>query len=126
MCRKTFDHGFTLIEVLVALAILAVALGASVRAASIATDGAIEVKERILATWVAQNRIAEYSVGAVPAVGSNRQTVEQGGMKFNFQETVAPTTLFRDYVRIEIRVFTERRPEYAIAKIVTYANKTTP
>ena len=109
---------------MVALTILAVALGASVRAASIATDGAIEVKERILATWVAQNRIAEYAVGAVPAVGTHRQSTEQGGVKFNWQEVVAPTTLFRDYVRIEIRVFTERRPDYAVAKIVTYANKT--
>mgnify|MGYP000904163304 CR=1 FL=1 len=117
--RRTL--GFTLIEVLVALTILAVALAATVRASSIATDGAIEVRERILATWVAQNKIAEYAVGAVPAPGTRKESVEQGGLKFPSVETAAPTTVFRDYLRIEVRVFTERRPDYALARIVTYA-----
>ena len=115
--------GFTLVEVLVALTILAIALTATMRAASIATDGAIEVRERILATWVAQNRMAEYAVGAVPSVGTHNETVEQGGVKFAWQESVANTTMFRDYVRIEIKVFSERRPDYALARIVTYAAK---
>ena len=53
--------GFTLIEVLVALAILAVALAAAVRASSTAADGALELKERLLATWIAQDRLAEYA-----------------------------------------------------------------
>ena len=51
--------GFTLIEILVAVAILAVALAATTRAASLATDGTLETRQRLLATWAAQNRVAE-------------------------------------------------------------------
>jgi len=75
---KTF--GFTLIEVLIALAILAIALTAAVRAASVATDSANETKLRTLATWIAQNRIALVSTSAVfPAVGEStgRETISQ-------------------------------------------------
>jgi general secretion pathway protein I len=40
--------GFTLIEVLIALAILAIALTAAMRAASVATDSANETKLRTM------------------------------------------------------------------------------
>jgi general secretion pathway protein I len=65
--------GFTLIEILVAVAILAVALAATTRAASIATDGAMETRERLLATWAAENRLAELRARKVfPAAATTR------------------------------------------------------
>jgi general secretion pathway protein I len=45
--------------VLVAVAILAVALAATSRAASVATDGALETRQRLLATWAGDNRAAQ-------------------------------------------------------------------
>ena len=51
-------RGFTLVEILVALAIIAVALGAGLRALSQSIDSAGALKQRTLALWVAQNRIA--------------------------------------------------------------------
>ena len=49
-------RGFTLVEVLVALAILAVALAAASRASAMMADSSSELRERLLAGWVAQNR----------------------------------------------------------------------
>ena len=43
---KLDQRGFTLVEVLIALAILAIALSAAVRAASVAIDSAQETKLR--------------------------------------------------------------------------------
>ena len=51
-------RGFTLVEILVALAVVAVALAAGMRALAQSADGAGTLKARTLAMWVAQNRIA--------------------------------------------------------------------
>ena len=56
--KRTRAPGFTLIEVLVALAIVAVALSAGMRALAQGADGASSLKARTLALWVAENRLA--------------------------------------------------------------------
>jgi general secretion pathway protein I len=114
------SRGFTLIEVLIALVILAVALAAAVRAAGLATDGALETKERLLALWVAQNRLAGYSAGlAFPGTGERSGDEAQFDLSFTWRETVSETAnpFFR---RVEIKVYGARRPDYAIAKLVSH------
>ena len=116
-------RGFTLVEVLVSLAILAVALGAVVRSASIADDGTLELKERLLATWIAQNRIAEYSARTLwPDVGTRAGNAEQGGVAFAWRESVTatPNPLFR---RVEVQVYGPRTPERAVATLVGFSAK---
>jgi general secretion pathway protein I len=118
-------RGFTLIEVLVALVILAVALTAAARASSIATDGAIEVKERILATWIAQNRLAEYQArGGFPEVGDRSGESDQAGVRFRWTETVqgTPNPFFR---RVEVKVYSPRTAnDYVVARVIGYVTRT--
>jgi general secretion pathway protein I len=112
--------GFTLIEVLIALAILALALAAAVRASGIATDGAIETRERLLALWVAQNHIAAYSAGQpFPAIGERSGEEFQYDTTFTWRETVSgtPNPYFR---RVEVKVYGPRRPDYALAQLVSH------
>ena len=86
------NSGFTLVEILVAIAILAIALAATTRAANLATDGTLETRQRLLATWAAENRVAELRVmRQYPPVASTRMTTEQGGMAFTIDETVTDT-----------------------------------
>jgi general secretion pathway protein I len=112
--------GFTLIEVLIALVILAVALAAAVRAAGVATDGAMDTKERLLGLWVAQNRLAGYASGLpFPSIGERSGKETQIDMTFTWRETVSetPNPYFR---RIEIKVFSPRRADYAVAQLVSH------
>lgn len=51
--------GFTLLEVLVALAILGIALMAALKSSGMVVRNATGLKERTLAHWVAMNRAAE-------------------------------------------------------------------
>jgi general secretion pathway protein I len=112
-----------LIEILVALAILAVALAAAVRSASIAADGTLELRERLAGTWVAQDRLAEYAARPLwPDVGTRGGSAEQAGMRFAWRETVSgtPNPRFR---RIEVQVFAAHSPDRAVATLVGYATR---
>jgi general secretion pathway protein I len=96
--------GFTLIEVLIALAILSIALAATMRATAMATTSAEEVKLRTYATWVAQNRAAELSAKrSFPSVGAENGQTEMGGVGFRWTATTneTPNSAFR---KVEIAV----------------------
>ena len=84
--------GFTLIEVLVALVIVAVALLASLRAAGQGTNDARELRARLFAGWVAENLIAERRArGAWMPPGIERGQSRQGGQDFAWRMDVRPT-----------------------------------
>jgi general secretion pathway protein I len=112
--------GFTLIEILVALAILAVALAAGMRSVAQSSDAATLLKHRTLALWVAQNRLAAAQLASPwPGVGVRNGDAEQALAKFVWRETVegTPNPAFR---KIEIVVADPAQPDYALARLVGY------
>jgi len=119
-------RGFTLIEILVALAIIAVALAAGMRALAQSADSATALKARTLALWVAQNRLAAAQVAMPwPALGRYRGDAMQAGAQFLWREVVAatPNPAFR---RIEITVMEPDRPEYQVARLVGFIGNAEP
>ena len=84
--------GFTLLELMVALAILAIALSAVMRAVGAATSSVDEVRLRTLAAWVADNRLAEHRARRswLPP-GHQQGQVVQGGVNFLWAEEIQPT-----------------------------------
>ena len=126
MVRERSHSGFTLIEILVALAILAVALAAGMRSVAQSSDVATILKQRTLALWVAQNRLAEAQLAIPwPAMGSRDGTAEQAHTRFVWHETVSgtPNPGFR---KIEITVAGEEQPDYALARMVGYVAQSSP
>ena len=116
--RRT--RAFTLIEVLVALAILAVALAAGMRSVAQSADGATSLRMRTLALWVAQNRLAQAQLADPwPARGVANGDETQAGTHLAWRETVSdtPNPAFR---RIEIVVSEPGVPDYALARLVGY------
>ena len=97
--------GFTLIEVLVALAIVSIALLAALRAAGQGTTNVDALRARLLAGWVAENVLAEQRArGDWPSPGIQRGTQRQGGIEFAWREEVIATPNAR-FRRVDIRVF---------------------
>jgi general secretion pathway protein I len=118
-----FERGFTLVEILVALAIFGVALTAALRACAMATDTALDFRERLLAGWVAENRLAEYQLGRLPELGENTGTAVQGGIAFRWRERVSATQT-PSQRRVEIEVSLADVSGHFLARSVGYAMRT--
>lgn len=97
-------RGFTLLECLVALAVLAVALTAALRAAGNTASSAEQLMQHTLASWVAHNHLAEMrALEVFPHLGVREGEKIQGGRQYHWQENVRPTPnpLFR---RVDVHV----------------------
>ncbi len=114
--------GFTLVEVLVAMTIAAVALMAALRATgSLAVSGA-DLRTRTLAQWSAENRLAQIRIGGEwPDVGRRQYDCSQAGVALLCREDVVqtPNPLFR---RVEIGVFGEEGT-YRFARLVGFSTR---
>jgi len=96
--------GFTLVEILVALAVLAIALTAAAHALGSASDTTAALRERMLARWIAEDKLAELELKRDwPSLDTKEGDAEMGGRKFHWiQETGAtPVAKMR---RVEMSV----------------------
>jgi general secretion pathway protein I len=90
------------------------------RAVAQAADGATLLKQRTLALWVAQNRLAAAQLSSPsPALGSRNGEVVQAGARFVWRENISgtPNPAFR---KIDIVVADAAQPDYALAQLSGY------
>jgi len=105
--RRRRIAGFTLLEVLVALAILSIALVALVRMASLEARALAQLQEATLAQWVAANVIAELRIREPRAEPGRRQgSVEMGGRRWRWQMLIEPSAEAK-ILRLEVDVFVD-------------------
>jgi general secretion pathway protein I len=109
--------GFTLLEVLVALAIVGTALGASLRAVGSLTQNSTDLRASLMATWSAENRLSQIRIaGEWPQLGDRNFDCPQGDLALVCQESVfaTPNPAFR---RVEVGVVDASNPERRIIKL---------
>jgi general secretion pathway protein I len=104
MRRLRTQAGFTLIEVLVALVVVAIAVAALARIGSQALDSQFEIEQRTLALWVADNVIAEMRLEP-PGSQARRQGVSpMGGRDWYWDALVQPAP-GEAMLRIDVAVY---------------------
>lgn len=111
--------GFTLIEVLVALVIVAVAVAAVLGALTTAANSAIYLRDKTFASWIALNRLTETRLAlAAPLDGKSDGVLEYAGRRWQWQQEIAPSQI-PGVKRIDVRVraLEQTRPGAAAPEI---------
>lgn len=97
-------RGFTLVEVLVALAVIAIALTAVLRSFGQGVDTTIALRDRTVAMWIAQNKLAEHHIAkSWPDPDTTEGTVEMAGREWRWREQVSAGP-DDDVRRIEVQI----------------------
>jgi len=83
-------RGFTLVEVLVALVIVAVGMSALLAALGSAATNTSYLREKTFAQWVALNRVAEVRLqGQIPTKGKQSGESDFAGHKWQWEQEVS-------------------------------------
>ena len=117
-------RGFTMIEVLVALTIIAVALAASIRAVGTMATNASDLHHRLLAGWSADNALAQLRLThAWPEVGEQHFDCSQGNVQLVCTQRVSttPNPVFR---RVQVSVSMPGRAGVLAQMVTVVANET--
>jgi general secretion pathway protein I len=100
-------RGFTLIEVLVALAIVAVTLGAGIKAAGALSNNAERLTDVSLAQWCADNQLIGLKLARPTlSIGDSDFTCEQFGRSYPGKLIVRPTPN-PNFRRVDVQINTE-------------------
>lgn len=129
MKMRAEDRGFTLVEVMVALMVVALALPALIKALYQQIDGTAYLRDKSLAQWIASNRMAEVrlQVDRNDSLFKGERTGQDSmaGREWYWEMTSEETGV-ADFYRLEIRVgledFDEREPLYTLVGFLTAAS----
>ncbi|HXE49775.1 MAG TPA: type II secretion system minor pseudopilin GspI [Ramlibacter sp.] len=111
-------RGFTLIEVLVALAIVAIALGAGLQATSALTSNALRQSSVLLAHICAENELVKARLSRqMPGIGDSSVSCDQAGRTFGVTVSVLPTPN-PSFRRVDAQVFEDNVPVLRLSTIV--------
>jgi general secretion pathway protein I len=112
--RRLPARGFTLLEVMVALAIVSIGLIAVFNAIIQMAHSTSVLRERALADWIAMNEISAIRVsGEFPEVGNFNETVEFAGRLWRWDARISETGV-TDLRRIDMSVAEDMFPDDAI------------
>lgn len=119
MRNRRLSAGFMLVELLVALAILALPLAAITRSMSQAIDNTAALRDRSIALWIAQDQIALHRMrNDWPDVKVTNGTRELAGRNWRWQEQVI-TTPVAQLRRLEVEVRDAEHPQ-VLAHLVAF------
>jgi general secretion pathway protein I len=119
-------RGFTLLEAMVALIIVALGMMAVNTQLNRYTAAAFYVEQKTLASWIASNKITELSVGAIwPELGDSDEEIEFAGQLWQSRIEVSETPV-ENLRRVDVEVVLAEDPERVLHKVSGLVEPPTP
>lgn len=106
-------NGMTLLEVLVALAVVAIAVAALARVGGQSLETQFELQQRTLALWVADNQLAELRLAAPVPAGRRQGRVSMGQQDWRWEALIQPAPGV-PMMRVDIAVYRLEDPDTPI------------
>ena len=120
--NKQIKHleGFTLLEVLAALAVISIALVALFTSLSQGTRLTSRVEERMIGNWVASNVMTELkTTSSWPEIGEENSDIEMAGRTWHVNQAIEQTQ-DENIRRIEVTVSVDNKGSYSVASLYGY------
>lgn len=114
--------GFTLIEVLVALAIIAVAMSAAVRVAGLMTQSSGILRDRSIAMIAAQSRMAELRLEGRLPMGVKAVECDQGRLLLRCEQVIGGAENGR-LLKVGVQVFDRSQERPPLARLETLLSR---
>jgi general secretion pathway protein I len=117
------SQGFTLIEVMLAMAVFSIAGIAILGTADTNARNLGHLESKIIANWVASNQLVEVTLDSSwPPKNNKKGKVELAGQEWFWQQKVIKTT-DKDMRAIVMEVRIEEKDESALNSLMTYVAK---
>jgi general secretion pathway protein I len=118
--------GFTLLEAMVALVIVALGMMAVNSQLNRYAVAAVQIEQKTLASWIATNKLTELSVAPEwPAVGDYEEDLEFAGQQWHC-DVVVEETAVANLRRVDVSVHLQRDPERVVQKVSAFIEPPAP
>jgi general secretion pathway protein I len=108
-------HGFTLTEVLVALAVVALVLVALLGSMQAVVASATNIYDRTLAGWIAVDKVTEYRLGTeFPEAGEESGEVDMANLDWVYTVTRENVSQSDDILTVTVKVASALEPEITL------------
>lgn len=125
MTIRKSESGFTLVEVMVALTIVAFSLTAVAASMNQMIDAANVMRDRTYASWIAQNKIVELRLAnQTPDVSSSSGEVDFAGSEWSWRAVVSETGI-ESFYRVDVSV-SHAGSEYIIRTVTGFVGDPVP
>ena len=119
----TRNRGFTLLEVLIALTIIALSLGALISTTGSQANSAGYLKQKTIAHWIAMDEITRLQIeNAFPGKGDTDGSSTMAGTEWYWTRTIKETE-DEDSRQVEFRIYRDEDREDALTRLVGYLSR---
>ena len=117
------DAGFTLIEVMVALTIIAISLGALLNASGTQASSVTYLKQKTLAHWVAVNELTQVRIGnEFPDIGDKKGSTTMANHEWYWIRTTKKTE-DKDARQVTFKLYSDEDYTNNLSSLTGYANR---
>lgn len=110
--------GFTLIEILVALAIIAIALGAIISTSGTQAQQATHLKQKTIAHWVAMNEITKLQIAnTLPDLGDESGSTEMANHEWFWTRTTKELALTKRVREINFQIYADKQRKNKLTQL---------